>query len=200
MSQQINLLMRERSPIGSALWALAAVGLALLGLLAYDMMLRVDNNRLQRVVESGQRDLARIQASVEATRQRVNSNNDAAAIKAEIEALKPRAEAVRQLLEAMGNGSLGSPDGYAQHLLTLSSVPEDGLWLTSVSVDNAGKLVSLGGRALRNESVMRYAKRLNEVFATQGVQFNSVEMTPESLLQTGVAGTPPLNMVAFKLF
>jgi len=200
MSQQINLLARERSQVGSTFLALAAVVLAVLGLLAYDAMLRVESDQLQRAANDGQRQLAQVRTSLQAMRQRTDSSNDTTAIKAEIDALKPRAEAVKQLLEAVGSGSLGSPDGYAQYLSALATVSEDGLWITSFSVGNAGKLVSLSGRALRSESIMRYAKRLNEAFASQGVQFNSVEMTPENLVKAGEAGKPLLSTVAFKLF
>ena len=82
----------------------------------------------------------------------------------------------------------------------LASVSEEGLWITSFSVGNTGKLVSLSGRALRNDSVLHYAKRLNEAFAPQGVQFNSVEMTPENLVKSAEPGKPVLSTVAFKLF
>ena len=47
MSQQINLLARERNPVGSALAALALVVLVLMGLLAYDAMLRAETVRLR---------------------------------------------------------------------------------------------------------------------------------------------------------
>jgi Tfp pilus assembly protein PilN len=200
MSQQINLLAREHKPVGSALWALATLVLMLIGLLAYGAMLHADNNRLRSEAESGARQLAQVKASLSAQRQRGNADNDAAALKAEINALKPRADAVRQLLELTGSGNLGSSDGFAQHFSTLASVPENGVWITAVSVSNAGKTVTLSGRALRNESVLRYARRLNDAFAAQGVQFNSVEMTPESLMRTGEPGKPPLVTVAFKLF
>lgn len=200
MSQQINLLARESKPLGSALWAMAVVATALIGMLAFGWMLRADNSRLQRDAESGERQLAEVKASLQAMRQPSAGKSDAAELKAEIDALKPKAEAVRQLLEAIGNGSLGSAEGYAQHLMTLAGVSEDGLWLTSVSVGNAGRVLNLSGRALRNDAVMRYAKRLNEAFAAQGVQFNSVEMTPESLVRAGEAGKPTLRTVAFKLF
>ena len=200
MSQQINLLAREHKPVGAALAALAVVVVVLLGLLAYDAVLRIEAARLQQEAASGQQRLAQVKATLQAMRQRPDANNDATALKAEIDALKPKAEAVRQLVELMSNGSLGSPQGYAQYLSTLASVPEAGLWITSFSVGNTGKLVSLSGRALHNESVLRYAKRLNEAFAPQGVQFNSVEMTPENLVKSAEPGKPVLTTVAFRLF
>jgi hypothetical protein len=189
MSQQINLLTRERKPVGAALAALAVVAVVLLGLLAYDAMLRAETARLVQNADSGQRQLNQAKAAMQALRQRAESNNDAANLKAEIDALRSKADAIRQWEQLINSGTLGSPQGYAQYLSTLASVPEEGLWITSFSVGNTGKLVSLSGRALRNESVLRYAGRLNEAFAPQGVQFKSAE-----------PGKPVLSTVAFKLF
>lgn len=200
MSQQINLLDRARAPVGSALAALAVVAVVLLGLLAYEIRLGVEAAGLRKAADAGQRELDQVKAAMQAQRQRADANNDASAIKAEIAALKPKAEAVKQLVDPIRNGSLGNPEGYARYLGTLASVPEEGLWLTSVSITNAGKVMTLNGRALRNESVLKYAKRLNTAFAPQGVQFNSVEMTPENLMQTGATGKPVLTTVAFRLF
>lgn len=179
MSQQINLLAREQNPVGSALAAMALVLVVVLGLLAYDFMLYGETAGLQREADAGQRAIAQFNANLQAVRQPADSNNDATALKAEIETLRLKADSAKQWLEQIDNGSLGSPNGYAQYLSTLGGVPESGVWLTSVSVSNAGKVVNIGGRSLHNESVLRYAMRLNEVFAAKGVQFNSVEMTPE---------------------
>ncbi len=199
MSQQINLLAREHKPVGSALAALALLALVMLGLLAYDFVLRAETDRLRQELSAGQRQLDQTKTALQAMRQRADGNNDANALKAEVEALKAKAEAVKQWEQLINSGSLGSPHGYAIYLSALASVPEDGLWLTSVSVGNAGKLLTVGGRALRNESVLRYAKRLNEAFAPHGVQFNSVELTPENLVKAGPPGKPVLTTVAFKL-
>lgn len=200
MSQQINLLQHRHRPVGSALGALAMVTVVLLCLLAYDAVLRNETTVLQQDIATGQRQLVQAKAALQVMHQRADSNNDAATLKAEIDTLKSRVEALKQRGELIGNRTLGSPDGYAQHFITLASVPEEGLWLTSVFVSDAGKLMSLGGRALRGESVLRYVKRLNEAFAPLGVQFNSVEMTQENLVRTGAPDKPLLTSVAFRLF
>jgi len=101
------------------------------------------------------------------------------------------------LLRSGGGGS----EGYSGHLTTLARISEDGVWLTGVKIGNAGKTVSLAGRSLRHESVLRYAQRLNEQFSAYGVQFTAVELTPDVAIE-GAAGTagPALSPVAFKLF
>ncbi len=200
MSQQINLLARERNPVGSALAALALVVLVLMGLLAYDAMLRAETVRLKQNADAGQRQLNQVKAAMQARSQRARSNNDAVILKEEIDALRSKADAIKQWEQLISNGTLGSQQGYAQYFSTLAGVPEAGVWVTNFSVGNAGKLVNLSGRALRNESVLRYVGRLNEAFAPQGVQFNSVEMTPENLVKSAEPGKPVLSTVAFKLF
>ena len=200
MSQQINLLMERREALGSALLALASVALMLVGLLAYWGVLLADTNRLQQSVSAGKQELARTMAALQAEQQRQLGGHDGAALKAELAVLRPKAEAVRQLVDQLRSGALGSPKGYANYLTTLASISEDGLWLTNVAVSNAGKGVRISGRALRNESVMRYAGRLNAAFAAQGAQLNSLEMTPESLVRAGEPGKPLLTTVSFKLF
>ncbi len=200
MSQQINLLTERREPLGSALLALASVTLMLVGLLAYWGVLLADTSRLQQSASADKQEMARLQAALQAEQQRRAGGHDGAALKAELAVLRPQAEAVRQLVEQVRSGGLGNPEGYASYLTTLASISEDGIWLTQVAVSNAGKAVRISGRALRNESVMRYAGRLNAALAAHGVQFNSLEMTPESLARAGEPGKPVLTTVSFKLF
>ena len=123
MSQQINLLARERTSVGSALAALAVVAVVLLGLLAYNALLRAETARLAQNADAGQRQLNQAKAAMQARSQRAASNNDAANIRAEIDALRSKADAIRQWEQLINSGTLGSPQGYAQYLSTLASVP-----------------------------------------------------------------------------
>lgn len=200
MSQQINLLKQRHEPIGSALLALGALVLMLVGLLGYGGGLLAEASRLQKTANVSTQGLAQVKQGLQDLRQRLAAENDRPALKAEIEELKPKAEAFKQLVDQVRSGGLGSAEGYANHLNALARVSEAGLWLTQVKVSNSGKVVHISGRALRNEAVMRYAKRLNESFAGFGVQFNSLEMTPENVAKAGDVGKPVLTTVAFKLF
>ncbi len=200
MSQQINLLQRTRKPIGSALWAIAVLLVLLLALLVYDKVLRQQSAELRQQILAGERQLLQTKAALAAMGARSTANADSTGVSAEIDALKSRLALARQWGELISSGSLGSPAGYVQHFNTLASVPEPGLWLTSVQISDGGKLVNLGGRALQSEAVLRYAEKLNQAFGTQGVQFNSVEMTPEDLVRSGEAGKPLLSSVNFRLF
>lgn len=200
MSQQINLLKHRREALGPVLWGLGALAAVLAGLLAYGYSLHAEAGRLRETARAGERALAQAKASLQALHARQAAQSDGADLRAEIAALKPRAEAVRQLVDAMRSGSLGRTEGFAAYLSTLAGVSEEGLWVTSMAVDPSGKTVGVNGRALRGESVMRYARRLNEAFAPYQVQFNALELTPENLLRQGAAEAPLLSTVSFKLF
>ena len=202
MSQQINLLRPKARTLGSAVWPLAGAAVVLLALLGYRQSLVSTNATLQEAATAGEQKLGQIRNAVLLLQKQKEARGNPAALTAEIAALRPRAEAVSQIVKDIGNGNLGSPEGYARYFRTVAGVSEDGLWITGVAVAKGGNSVTISGRALKNESVMQYARRLNEAFSPYGVRFNSLEMTPENVSTPGVAatpGAPALSTVVFKL-
>ena len=201
MSKQINLLAQEQTaPELSALRALVGLGLMLAAFLVYAGFAWFGNARLEDTVVQGNEQLATEKAAVKALEQKLGARPKMAEIVAQIDALKARAGESQEILKLLRGGAGGS-EGYSGHLTTLARISEDGVWLTGVQIGNAGKTVSLAGRSLRQESVLRYAQRLNEQFSAYGVQFNAVELTPE-VTKAGTAGAtgPGLSSVTFKLF
>jgi hypothetical protein len=183
MTQQINLLRAPVRKLGTLVWTTAGFAVLLLGLPIYHQTLVRDNARLRASAQEGERTLAQLKA----TQKQQTSEVDAAALTAEIATLKPRVAAVTQLVTALRSGSLGNPTGFARYFNALGGIPQDGLWLTSVAVAKGGSSLSVGGRAIRSESVMQYARRLNEVFTPFGVHFDSLELTPEIIQKPGAA-------------
>jgi hypothetical protein len=204
MTQHINLLQLRRRPVGTALAALATVAVLLLCLLTYGLVLQSQSKDLRAQLGVSAQGLQETKMALAALRARAsaNSSNKAgpSAMQAEIDALKSQLLQRKKWGELAGNHSLGNPAGYLEHFQTLSGVSEEGLWLTSIFVSDSGKLVNLTGRALRNDSVLRYAEKLNQAFAPQGVQFNAIEMTPEAFKPSGQEGAPALRSVSFRLF
>jgi hypothetical protein len=115
--------------------------------------------------------------------------------------MRPRAEALGQLVRQVRAGNPGAQEGFARYLQTFGSLSSEGLWITNLSISKGGNTVVINGRALQNDAVMQYARRLNDAFAPHGVHFNSLELTPEVLTAPGApASAPPaLTAVAFKL-
>jgi hypothetical protein len=192
MSQQINLLVVKKIGVDSAWTASAALALFLLVLLGVWGVRQSDLAAAREAEAASALQLQHTQARLQALMQ-----PQGAEVAAEIAALKPEADAAQKLLAQAGD--LGSPQGYARYFSLLTTVAEDGLWLTGVTVEKAGKTVRISGHALHKESVLRYARRLNALFADDGVKFTGVEMSP---LTAGKPGdlNPLLTAVAFKLY
>ena len=201
MSKQINLLVQEAiAPELSALRALIGLGVILAAFLGYAAFAWLGTARLGDTVAQSDAQMAAEKAALQALEQKLAARPKLADIVAQIDALKAQAGESQEIVNLLRSGGGGS-EGYSGHLAALAGISEDGVWLTGVKIGNAGKTVSLAGRSLRHESVLRYAQRLNEQFSAYGVQFTAVELTPD-VAKEGAAGAagPALSSVAFKLF
>lgn len=205
MSRQINLLAQAKAaPALSALRALIGLGVMLAAFLGYAAFAWVGTARLGDTVAQSNTQLATEKAALRALEQKIIARPKLADIVAQIDALKAQAGESQEMLNLLRSG-VGGSEGYSGHLTALARISEDGVWLTGIKIGNAGKTVSLAGRSLRNESVLRYAQRLNEQFSAYGVQFSAVDLTPEvakDVAKEGAAGAagPALSSVVFRLF
>jgi len=207
VSKQINLLVQgEGPPPLSALRTLIGFGVMIAAFLGYTAVSWFQTARLGDAAAQSDAQLAVEKAAVKALEQKLGARPKLAEIVAQIEALKPQAAESQELLKLLRGGE-GDSEGYSGHLTTLARISEDGVWLTGIKIGNAGKMVSVEGRSLRNESVLRYARRLNEQFSAYGVQFSAVELTDalESTPEAAKMGAarsagPALSSFAFKLF
>lgn len=191
MSQQINLLVVKRSGSVSARAALVASGVLLASLLT---VWGVRQGTLRQAQEEEAASALQLQQATAILQARAQQKG----LDTEIAGLRPKAEAAQQFLAQMGE--LGSRQGYAHYFSALTTASEEGVWLSSVTVDKAGKSVQIGGRALRKESVMRYAQRLNTLFAEDGVQFTSMELTPDVTGSKPGEPARPATATAFRLY
>ena len=197
MSQQINLLSQvESEPELSAIRALGGLGILFAAFLGYAVFAWFTTTRLAETAAQGSAQLAAEKATLKALEQKIAARPKPADIDAQIGALKAQAAESQQILGLLREGGGGSA-GYAGYLTTLAQVTEDGVWLTGVKIGNAGKTVSIAGRSLRQESVLRYAQRLNEKFSAYGVQFSAIELTLDVVKEDGSG--PGSSAVAFKL-
>ena len=194
MSQQINLLIQDREQASAALPALIGLGVVLVALIGYWGLEHFNTAKIKNEVVQGEQKLLAAKTALQARLQGPKTGG----FDAEIAALKARLEASREALSMLQKGGLGNPEGYSGYLTALANIPDNNLWLTSIVISNVGKTVNITGRAMNNEAVLRYARRLNERFSVYGVQFTSLEMTPETFGKEGAA--QPLSTVAFKLF
>jgi hypothetical protein len=197
VSQQLNLLGQvQTAPALSALRAMSGLGVMLAILLAYAAFEWYGTVRLTKTAAQTSAQLVAQKAALQVVEKKIAERPKLADIVAQIDALKQQAAESQQLLSLLR--SEGASEGYSGHLTTLARITEDGVWLTGAKISNGGKTVSITGRSLRQESVLRYAQRLNDQFSAQEVQLTAMELTPE-YVKEGTAA-PRLSFVAFKLF
>ncbi len=205
MSKQINLLVQaQAAPALSARRALTGLGVVLAAFIGYAAFAWFGTARLGDTAEQSNVDLTADKATLRALERKIGERPKLADIVAQIDALKMQAGESQEILNLLRSGGGGS-EGYSGHFTALAGISEEGLWLTGIKIGNAGKTVSLAGRSLRHESVLRYARRLNERFSAYGVQFSAMELTPEAAKESAAAGSaaiagPPVSSVAFRLF
>ena len=199
MSRQVNLLVRERgAPALSAQRALIGLGAILVAFLGYGAYASIQSARSNDTMAQNNAQLVAEKAALQALEQKLAGRPKPADLAAQIEALRAQAIEGQEILKLLKSGEGTSSEGYLGHLATLARVSEEGLWLTNIRIDASGKNINLVGHALRHESVLRYAQRLNEQFAAYGVRFTGLELIPEAG-KVGASATPS-SSVAFRLF
>lgn len=180
MSQQVNLLPPERHAFNAVAIALLVWGLVLLALAG---LWSFNQIRLAAAREANTRLTTELQQAKADLQQRIDAK---AALNAEIEALRPYADAAQKFMGM--TETLGNTTGFSRHFSTVASATEDGLWLTGMTVAGA-RIQLVEGHSLSNEAVMRFSRNLNTVFAGESMQFSIVEMTPQTV-GTTTPGAP----------
>lgn len=186
MSQHLNLLPAEKFGVSPAVLALAVWGTVVLGVLAVWGVNQFRIITAQEKLAVTETDLKKARAALQ---QRIDTK---LALQAEIEATRPVAAAAQELLKKIED--VGSTTGFSAYFSTLADGTEDGLWLTRIDMAKS-RISQVEGQSLSSDAVMRFGHNLNSLFSTQGMQFTSVEMTPQVIAPTD--GRPPLSSTKF---
>lgn len=188
MSQQLNLLPAEKLAINPAVIALLVWATVVVVVAA---AWGINHFRLA----SAEARLAATEADLKQTRGALQQRIDAkAALLAQIEASRPLAAAAQQLLKTIE--SVGNTAGFSGYFSTLADATEEGLWLTRVDLAK-NRINQVDGQSLSSEAVLRFSRDLNALFASQGMQFTAVELTPQTVAPAD--GRPPLSSTKFAI-
>ena len=178
MVQHINLLSKRKTRKG-----LMAVALTLLGLWALVLAALAIGDEWQ--LQKQRRQLAQVQQSVdemkaalEKKRQEIGLSNSEALGK-QVALLRSQLDAKREWTDLLQKGELGQPGGYSQWLETLAAVHVDGVWLQGLDIGKAGQSVSISGKSLNADAVLRYIDQVNEAFRPMNVRFGAMEITQD---------------------
>lgn len=97
----------------------------------------------------------------------------------------------KQVMHTLGDGVIGDTKGFSEYLIAFARQSFDGLWLTGLSVANAGRDVVVEGRALAPDSVPNYVQRLNRELVMRGHVFSELQMSrPEEKSADKTQSTP----------
>ena len=173
MSQQLNLLPKDTEGLSPAKLALIVLALVVAALLVTWGIKRgmLVSARADEAASAAQ--LHQVSTQLQ---ERVRTRS--AELKAETDALRSRAEAAKQVLNLAA--ATGRAEGYAPFFSLLTTVKEEGLWLTDVAVTNAGKSLLLQGNSLDKAAVIRYSTRLNQALAVTGTELTTLELSPQA--------------------
>lgn len=174
MTQHINLLRKQRLVPPSLVWGGLGVVAILSAHLAYGLSILQDNQQAQARVRAQETELQALRASLVQSGQ---GSQGSVQVQADIARLTPLALSYAGVLELARGGRLGLESGYLDHLTTLARTVEPNVWITQVSLGEAGRKLSLQGKALSEQGVLTYADRLNQAYRAQGLSMSALELT-----------------------
>jgi cell division protein FtsB len=200
MTQHINLLRKQRTVPVSLVWGALVVVLIVGAYAGYGVWLLRGNLQTQAIVRQQEAELVALRLQVAQSGQRSQS---AEQLQQDIARLKPLANAYAGLLELIRSGRLGLEGGYLDHLTVLARTIEPNVWITQVTLGEAGRRFSLQGKALSEQSVLSYVDRLNQAYEAQGLALVTLDMTVDNISSTSAAPAqplaPPIKTVSFRL-
>ncbi len=200
--KQINLLPAppRRPWLSAPAAALSLLACSLLpGWQAWDGQRQIE--AAQRLAGDRERELAAQQQLLLALQKKLGDSEATHDIGARIAALEPQTRVSKDLLERLKAGELGSLDGYGAQLAEFAALPQRGVWVTRVTISNAGRALRVEGRALRKEQILPYAAVLNAAMEKYGIVLTHVEVAPMQQSADSADDTASVTPVwTFKLF
>ena len=193
----INLLQRS-GPARTVTWSLAALlAVTMVAMFYYGSRLQEDSRRATQRRDEVAQQLKLVQARMAVERGEQEKNASTLALRKEIEALQPQAQAAQALIDATRGANAGQADEFGRALAAITGVTEPGLWLTALTVSEAGKRLELFGEARNGASVLRFSRRANESLQPLALRLGSLEMKPAA---GGASSAPTAGAVSFHLF
>ncbi len=199
MSQQINLLRKpEKQPLLSAITAMLILLLWCIALGSFVWSGSRDLDTAQAATERSAQTLASQRQLVQALQKKLNDHDTQHSISAQIAVLEPQTLVSRDLLDRLRAGEFGSLNGYGDQLTEFARVPQKGVWVTRVTVSDAGRSLRVEGRALKKEQILPYAAGLNSAMKKYGIALTGVEVIPAP--PTSDTPTSDASIWNFKLY
>lgn len=191
----INLLQRTAKLPTVPLALVALLALTLLGTAYHASELRAEAQAALRQRDDVARQVKDVQARMAALSGQQAKSATALALRKEVDALQPQAQAARALNDAVRAVEGGRTEEFARAMTAMAGLQEPGLWLTAMTVSAGGKRLEVQGEANNGAAVLRYARRANQLLQPFALRLDTLEMQPKAAGATA-AGT---GAVSFRL-
>jgi hypothetical protein len=179
MTQYVNLydadLRRGEQPV-SALQAGAALGLAIVAMLAAAGVTGFQSGRLARESAELESNLAAQREQVAALGKEIAERKADPVLAGELAAAEAKLATRHQVIALLDGGTLGNTKGFADHLRAFSRQTLPGIWLTGFDIGAGGTEMAICGRALEAALLPRYVLRLSDEAVFRGRSFAALKM------------------------
>ena len=177
MSQQINLFnpaLLKQKQVFTTNTMLLSLGLLLAGSLAVGLYARHSVKRLEDEVAASAEQLNQKKLRQATVLAEFAPRQKTKELEAQLEEAQAMLRALHDIETILQRGEVGDTAGYAEYFKALARQSAGQLWLTGVSVGDAGKQIGLQGRALEANLVPAYIGRLTREPVMQGKSFGSL--------------------------
>lgn len=197
MGQHLNLLARRRAKKGLTALALAVLGLWTVVLAALAIHGEWQLRQHRHLEAQMRQSVGDLKVALEKKRQEAGLA-DSEAMARQLDLLRGQLNAKREWMDLFQRGELGNPSGYSQWFETLATVQVEGVWVQGMDMGKGGQSVSISGKSLNADAVVRYMDRVNEAFKPMGVRFTSMEFSQDA--SGDAASAHPTAPLSFKIY
>lgn len=148
--------------------------------------------QLQKQVDGNAKQMATLEAQLKKINAELTPRQKDPKLAEETAQLERQWQDLQQLQSWLKVNTLGNTEGYASLMTGLARQRIDGLWLTGFEFGDAGKEVSLQGRAMQAALIPTYVQKLATEASFKGRTFSGMEIK-QPLEPAKIAGSDAQN-------
>lgn len=196
MAQQINLynpVFLQQKKHFSAVTMLQALGLLLIGILAFYAYSLTETRALARVAADTRLQLQSQTEQVARLTQEFSPGGRSRLLEEEVARTAARLKQREELLAVLRTGGLGNTAGFSRYLAALARQPVSGVWLTGLSIGGDEAALQLTGRVLHSDLVPAYIRALNREEVMRGRRIAEMRLTAREEQPAPATSAPGAN-------
>lgn len=193
MAQQINLynpIFLQKKKHFSAVTMLQALGLLLVGILAFYGYALHESRAHARVADASRKQLQAQTEQVGALTREFSPQGRSKMLEEEVARAAARLKQREELLATLRTGGLGNTEGFARYLAAFARQPVAGVWLTGFTIGGDETELLLNGRVLHSDLVPAYLRALNREEVMRGRRVAEMRLTAREEKDVPAAAAP----------